>query len=102
MAAGRPVPLVCRGIPPDVIPYRGCHKQGMAGRTACHRSRQRSLTLCGRYAPFECPLTLRLEGKSEYRSQPSRCSLKSGRKKIREGTIRLRAFIYAVFYKIVM
>ena len=46
MAAGRPVPLVCRGIPPDVIPYRGCHKQGMAGRTACHRSRQRSLTLC--------------------------------------------------------
>lgn len=61
MAAGRPVPLVCRGTPPDAMPCRGCHKQGMAGRTACHRSRLRSLTLYGRYAPSGCPLTLRLQ-----------------------------------------
>ena len=75
MAAGRPVPLVCRGIPPDVIPCRGCHKQGMAGRTACHRSRPRSLTLYGRYAPSRRPLTLSLRGQIVKPLTTVRCSL---------------------------
>ena len=33
MAVGRPVPLVCRGIPPDVMSCRRCHKPSDATLT---------------------------------------------------------------------